>query len=296
MKIRPIILILFIAAFIAMTIRVFFIESYKIATDSMSDTHKSGVCLLVEKWTLGALIPFSHRQRVSGFGSIERNDLIVYKQPLIRPSSPRNRDLLSRCIGLPGETLYLSNDTVLVNNQLLNRPKTIVECYRFSSEAENTLKKQIIRLKLSAAIYEKGDVGYVYLNKWDWYKLYTSKPLEKSTLQKESWVMQPIHLKIPKKGMKIPLNDSTLQLYGNIIQNFEEVKITRDSVGRIYKNGYLAHLYVFKQNYYFLMNDHQGHLNDSRQFGVIPESLFVGRACFVLFSPENKRFMQKISN
>lgn len=91
MKIRPIILILFIAAFIAMTIRVFFIESYKIATDSMSDTHKSGVCLLVEKWTLGALIPFSHRQRVSGFGSIERNDLIVYKQPLIRPSSQKSR-------------------------------------------------------------------------------------------------------------------------------------------------------------------------------------------------------------
>lgn len=296
MKIRPIILILIIAAFFAMTIRLFLFESYKIETASMSDTHKPGVYFLVEKWTLGARIPFGHCKRVTGMGALSRNDLIVYEKPEKTTSNTTKGRLLSRCIGLPGETLNLINDTILVNNTILKRPNNIVECYRYSVEEEAVIKKQIIRLKLSNTLYENGNVGFVYLNRWDWFKLHNNKRLIKFNLQKESWVINPIHLKIPKKGMKIQLNDSTLKLYGDIIRKFEKVELTRDSVGKIYKNGYLSHLYVFKQNYYFVLNDHQGYLNDSRQLGVIPESLVIGKALFVLFSPENKRFMQKILN
>jgi signal peptidase I len=101
-------------------------------------------------------------------------------------------------------------------------------------------------------------------------------------------------IRIPAMGSKVELNDSTFRLYGETINRFEGVTLKLDTAGSILKNGHKVRFHTFKENYYFVLNDHQGFLNDSRSFGLIPERLVIGKAWMVLLSPSGKRFLEKI--
>ena len=92
-------------------------------------------------------------------------------------------------------------------------------------------------------------------------------------------------LVIPKKGMKIVINDSTLAFYGKTIRLYEpdhgsvEVK-----EGKMTVDGKEVDEYTFQQNYYFMMGDNRHNSLDSRFWGFVPEDHVVGKALFVWLS------------
>jgi len=109
----------FVVAFIlAMIIRTFVVQAFKIPSGSMLDTLLIGAHLLVNKFIFGVKIPFWDRILVP-IDDPERGDIIVFKFP-----EDPSKDFIKRVIGTPGDTVEIRNKVVVVNGQPLEEPYT----------------------------------------------------------------------------------------------------------------------------------------------------------------------------
>lgn len=105
-----------IAFILAMVIRFFIVESFKIPTGSMRPTLLEGDLILVSKCIYGARVPFTDL-RLPAFRKPKRGDVIVF----IYPSSPK-KNFIKRLIALGQETVEIKNGTVYINEQPLLDP------------------------------------------------------------------------------------------------------------------------------------------------------------------------------
>jgi signal peptidase I len=105
-----------IAVILALFVRTFVVQAFKIPTGSMENNLLIGDHLLVNKFVFGpsetaigrALLPVS---------DIKRRDVVVFKYP-----EEPERDFIKRVIGLPGETVEVREKRVYINGQPLVEP------------------------------------------------------------------------------------------------------------------------------------------------------------------------------
>jgi signal peptidase I len=95
-------------------------------------------------------------------------------------------------------------------------------------------------------------------------------------------------LKLPKRGMTIRLNDSTLILYRQAIGKYENNKV-ETSGNDILINGKKAASYTFKMDYYWMMGDNRHNSLDSRFWGYVPEDHIIGKAMITCFSTDSTK-------
>ena len=107
---------LVIAVVLALFIRTFVVQAFKIPTGSMEQNLLIGDHLLVNKFVFGPTISPLERA-VLPMKEIRRRDVIVFKYP-----EDPERDFIKRVIGLPGETVELRNKRVFINDQRLDEP------------------------------------------------------------------------------------------------------------------------------------------------------------------------------
>jgi signal peptidase I len=106
---------LLVAIGIALFIRTFLIQAFRIPSGSMEDTLLVGDFLLVDKITYGAKVPGTN-WRLPGFRDPRRGDIIVFKDPRT------NRDYIKRCIATGGETIQLVDNVVSIDGKVLDEP------------------------------------------------------------------------------------------------------------------------------------------------------------------------------
>ena len=90
---------------------------------------------------------------------------------------------------------------------------------------------------------------------------------------------------IPKAGMTVEINKTTLPLYKKIIREYEKNKLTKEGAS-IFINGKETTSYTFQQDYYWMMGDNRHRSEDSRYWGYVPEDHVVGKPVLVWFSIE----------
>ena len=105
-----------IAVVLALFVRTWVVQAFKIPTGSMEYNLLIGDHLLVNKFIFGPT-PLAIGRAVLPVRQIRRGDIIVFKYP-----DQPDRDLIKRVIGLPGETVELRNKKVYVNGQGINEP------------------------------------------------------------------------------------------------------------------------------------------------------------------------------
>lgn len=105
-----------IAFLLAMFIRTFFIQAYKIPSGSMRMTLIEEDRLMVNKLQYGPKIPFTN-MRIPGYGKMKRGDIIVFVFPL-----DKSKDFIKRLIAFGGETVEIRDGDIYINNRLIEDP------------------------------------------------------------------------------------------------------------------------------------------------------------------------------
>lgn len=116
---------LFVAAILALIIRTFVVQAFKIPSGSMEDTLLIGDHLLVNKFIYGLQVP-GVDGRFLAIREPQRSDIVVFEFPEDRDKSFwKRRDFIKRIIGLPGDTVEIRDKKVYVNGQLFVVPEEI---------------------------------------------------------------------------------------------------------------------------------------------------------------------------
>ncbi|WP_227657609.1 signal peptidase I [Candidatus Magnetaquicoccus inordinatus] len=96
---------------IALVVRTFIIEPFKIPSGSMIPTLLVGDYLFVSKMAYGHRIPFSKERFFLGSGP-KRGDVAVFEYP----QDPR-KDYIKRVVGLPGDRITYRNKRLFINGE-----------------------------------------------------------------------------------------------------------------------------------------------------------------------------------
>lgn len=105
-----------IAIILALFIRTFIVQAFKIPSGSMLPTLKIGDHLLVSKFTYGVKVPFTGTMLVP-LSKPESGDVVVFRFP-----KDRSIDYIKRVIGVPGDIITIKDKKLVINGEVVPDP------------------------------------------------------------------------------------------------------------------------------------------------------------------------------
>jgi signal peptidase I len=108
-----------VAVILALLIRTFIVQAFKIPSGSMEDTLLVGDHLLVCKFIYGTKIPFADK-KVMTLRDPRRGDVIVFEYP-----EDPSKDFIKRVVGLPGDVVEGRAKKVYVNGKPFENPHEV---------------------------------------------------------------------------------------------------------------------------------------------------------------------------
>ncbi|MBW1971461.1 MAG: signal peptidase I [Spirochaetes bacterium] len=105
-----------IALLIALFIREYVVQAFKIPTGSMEDTLLVGDRILVNKFIYGVKVPFSDL-KVFTYRKPKRDEIIVFIYP-----KDRTKDFIKRVVGIGGDKVEVKKKMLYLNGRLKKDP------------------------------------------------------------------------------------------------------------------------------------------------------------------------------
>jgi len=100
-----------IAFLLALVIRTFLVQAFKIPTGSMRMTLIERDLILVNKFIYGAKIPFTNL-RLPALKPPKRGDVIVFIYP-----EDKSKDFIKRLVGFPGDVVEIKGGSIYINDK-----------------------------------------------------------------------------------------------------------------------------------------------------------------------------------
>lgn len=242
------------AIIIAVLLRIFVIEAFKIPSKSMVPTLMVGDHIFVNKFIYGIRLPFT-KYWLTHFKEPQRGDVMVFIYPrddvkqksflyifsgLVGEGNVNKLehalgldvpDFIKRVVGLPGDRIRFSGDDVFINGEkLVSAPIEVV-----GNNPEN--KRQML-IKSPSEIPDSARFKTIpYAPEWQDFTYYLERLGDKTHLKQEA---------------------------GRQMSEGEEI--------------------VVPEGHLFVMGDNRDQSSDSREWGFVPRENLVGKAMFIWLS------------
>jgi len=105
-----------IAVVLALCIRTFVVQAFKIPSGSMEPTLLIGDHILVNKFIYGFAVPFVDKKLMT-FAEPQRGDVIVFIYPL-----DPDKDFIKRVIAVGGDSVQIKDKKIYINGSVANDP------------------------------------------------------------------------------------------------------------------------------------------------------------------------------
>jgi signal peptidase I len=140
------------AVVIALVLRAFVIQAFRIPSGSMEDTLLVGDFLFVDKFVYGVKLPFSDRSVVPGLRSPRPGDIVVFKFPL------DGRDFIKRCVAVAGDTVQVRDRQLLVNGKQQQEPYAVHKAWD-TVEIPDVVRRDVLRADYQRAWEDRSFVN-----------------------------------------------------------------------------------------------------------------------------------------
>ena len=239
---------------VALFLRFFVIEAYRIPTASMEQTLYVGDFLLVNKFVYGArtprYVPLTDVPLPSftlpALKRPDRGDVVVFESPAWK-EDPSNgiTNFVKRCVGLPGDTVQIVHGFLSVNGKRVPLPPGAKQRKWIPSSPGYADP----RIYPRGAPFSADEYGPVV---------------------------------VPWAGRVVTLSSHTIDSWSQLIGREGHTVNVKNDVVLI--DGNPSQSYTVGENYYFMMGDNRSNSLDSRFWGFVPEHLIIGKAMLVYWS------------
>jgi len=304
---------------VCLFIRIFLYQTVKVQDFHMASTIMPGDRILVNKFKAGYRFPVSivglpgprapyadwfrlPDIRFPAIKKLKRQDVIVFNHP-IGADVPvdRKKLVVSRLVGLPGDTLLIWDKQLYINRKVVPPPETGRSEFRIVMRGEKIgdefhkdyrIEKPRLINDIGVYDYDLTPEAKAFLENND--KIEAIRPIKLSIGDsKEGYYPQSSFylwnrdqfgpLVVPSKGATVKLEIKTVDLYREIIEVHEGHELLVDFRG-IRIDGLPVAEYTFEKDYYFVLDDNRDNPQDSRKIGFIPRNHILGVSGRILWN------------
>lgn len=276
------------ALVVVLLLRGFVFTSCLIPSTGMENSIFQGERILVNKWSYGLRVPLMSLFSYHRWGArpVHRQDIVLFNNPadIRQLIIDRRKIYISRCIGIPGDTLWV--DSLFTPVSKFNPHKKT--SYVYPASKENLVTSLMRKLSITDnGLMESNDSTHLRsFNRYEYYLLKQAmngqNPMQPLS-PKEETELNP--LIVPGKGKYIRVYPWNITLLRNtlVMHEGKQANIKNDT---LYVNGKPTQHCYFTKDYYWMGANNTNNLSDSRLFGFVPQDHLIGKAFLIWFSKE----------
>ncbi len=267
-----------LAAVVILAIRHWVVASYRISTDAMVETLYEGDYILVNK------LPLKDNPG--------RNRVVLFESPTSIDSLGIPL-LISRCLGMPGDTIRIDNDGFTINGKPLPYSPLSLHIWWVDERYKDDCLEALQTLHIPLRDWTRQEIGYTLkLTSFEAWQVKEETQIKEEAFQRYE-KMIPYTFIVPQKGFAYRLDETSLPLCREAIrqQTNGEAKF-RD--GKLYLDGKETSFFFFDQDYYWMFSDNVQEGIDSRHLGFIPADHIVGNAWLCWYGSNRECMFQRI--
>jgi signal peptidase I len=248
--------------------------------------------------------------RLPGTSEIKKGDIVVFNKPSEADNNipiDMRTTLIKRCQATPGDILTIVDGQVYINGKTADNAPNAKTSYNVVTDGKDINPQIFSDLNITVLQQTSSDTYEMIIpnENVSTLKGYSNIRMVTPAIQPAGqydalvfpnnknfkWNMDNFGpLTLPKKGMTITLNDSTLTLYRRAIEVYEHNKVETQGAD-VLINGKKTNTYTFKMNYYWMMGDNRHDSLDSRFWGYVPDDHIVGKALITWMSIDSTKDM-----
>ncbi len=274
------------AVLLALLIRAFVFEAFKIPTGSMIPTLHVHDHLFVNKFIYGLKIPFT-RVRLFGFREPRRGEIVVFEYPYDGDPDSSGKDLIKRVIGTPGDLVRVVDNGIVVNGEPL--ASRLLDAGGDCGEAVELLQP-CPDGSTDVCLFDRPEGGRLVGQYPDLHQAQTAfAELEGFHCRKTrecsgelAWTSQ-IRVPLPSEARRFayPVNDPSWPP-----ERFDPMRFEAPARRYLAEQNKDYPAFRVPEGHLLVMGDNRDNSKDGRYFGLVPIDTVKGKAGFIWYAYE----------